>query len=429
MQEVIQEVEVDLPEKLAFLIEPHRYKVGYGGRGGAKSWNYARVLIAQAAHDPLLILCTREIQKSIEESVYRLLVDQINLMGLDNFFEVQKTKIIGQNGSEFVFAGLRHNTDSLKSFEGVDRVWVEEAQIVSKSSWDKLIPTIRKAGSEIWVSFNPDLEDDETYQRFILNPPTGAKVVKINWKDNPWFPEVLRQEMEDCKKRSHSDYLHIWEGHCKQAIEGAIFAGELSKAAEENRITRVPVKEGVPIDTYWDLGQSDNTAIIFAQQVGLEKRIVDYYQRSGQKMEHYFGVLADRGYSYGNHYLPHDAEHEQLAAHSTIKQQFQQAIRDNPKLGKSVHIVPRIAQKALGINAARTVFTSCVFDKDKTADLLQCLRRYRYDRDEETGRIGKNPAHDIFSHGADAFLCMAQNAAKPALVRKPQIKINTKWIK
>lgn len=418
---------IDFPTKLQFLFKPARYKVAYGGRGGAKSWGYARALLVQAAEKPLRVLCTREIQKSITDSVHKLLSDQIEALGLGDFYEILQTSIRGRNGSEFLFAGLRHNINNLKSYEGVDRVWIEEANTVSKASWDVLIPTIRKPDSEIWISFNPELEDDETFQRFVVTPPTGSVATKIGWRDNPWFPDVLRKEMQDCRERDYPGFLHIWEGQCKQAIEGAIFAKDLQKAAEEQRVTRVPVQEGVPVQTFWDLGQSDNTAIWFAQLVGMEYRLVDYYQNSGEKMPHYIGVLAARNYLYSDHWLPHDAEYEQQAAHSTIKQQLQQALRDNPRLGKNVQVVPRIAQKALGINAARTIFDRCLFDKAKTADGLQCLRRYRYERDEETGKIGKNPAHDIYSHGADAFLCMAQHARKPS-VKQPQ-KINKKFIK
>lgn len=377
--------------------------------------------------EPLRILCTREIQKSIQDSVHKLLADQIREHGFDGFYQVQQTAIKGLNGTEFLFAGLRHNITSLKSFEGVDICWVEEAQTVANASWDVLIPTIRKPGSRFIISFNPDLEDDPTYQRFVVTPPTGSEVVKINWSDNPFFPDVLNQERLDCQARSNADYLHIWEGQCKQAVEGAIFAHELAKAAEEQRFTRVPVQEGVPVNTYWDLGQSDNTAIWFVQLIGMEYRMIDYYQSSGHKMPHYFGVLAQRAYAYGDHFLPHDAEHEQIAASSTIKQQFQQACGDNPKLGKAegVKIIERTPKKAIAINAARSIFPRVVFDKEKCADGLQCLRRYRYAVDLETGKIGKQPAHDIWSHGADAFLAVAQYA-KPA--RKAEmIKYNVKW--
>lgn len=408
------------PEALAFLAEPHRYKVAYGGRGGAKSWNYARQLILFATEEPVRVLCTREIQKSIQDSVHRLLADQIHDMGLGHFFEILNTSIRGKNGSEFLFAGLRHNINSLKSYEGVDIVWVEEAQSVSKASWDILIPTIRKPDSEIWISFNPDLEDDETYQRFVMDPPRNAAVKKVNYKDNPWFPEVLEQEMLDCKRKSLADYKHIWLGECKQAVEGAIFAKEMALAAEEHRLTRVPITEGVPVNTYWDLGQSDNTAIWFVQLVGMEYRVVDYYQSNGEKLPHYLEVLAKRGYLYGNHCLPHDADHDQIAAEKSIKNQFKDACKNNPALGKAenVKIVDRTPKKANAIDSARRIFPRCVFDKDKTSDGLTCLRRYRYAMDPETGKISKQPAHDMWSHGADAFLALAQYAKPPMKVGK-----------
>lgn len=418
--------EVDFPKKLQFLFHPNRYKIAYGGRGGAKSWGFARALLVLAAQKPIRVLCAREIQKSIQDSVHKLLADQISDMGLQGFFEIQKTAIYGKNGSEFLFAGLRHNISNLKSYEGVDIVWIEEAQSVSKASWDVLIPTIRKPDSEIWLSFNPDLEDDETYQRFVMTPPTGAIVEKISYQDNPWFPDVLRQEMEDCRRKSESDYLHIWDGQCRQAVDGAIFAGELNIAAEEHRITRVPVQSGIPVHTFHDLGQSDNYAIWFSQLVGMEYRLVDYYQNSGHKVDHYVDVLAKRGYYYGDHYLPHDSEHEQLAARKSVAQQYREALHANPKLGMSIKVIPRIPQKFLAIDAARQIFGRCLFDKDKCTDGLQCLRRYRFAKDPETGKVGKEPMHDIYSHGADAFMQMAQYARPHEKAEKPPV--NTGWI-
>jgi len=178
----------EFPEKLAFLFQPKRYKVAWGGRGSAKSWSIARALLIIAAQKTKRILCAREFQNSIQDSVHKLLSDQIEALGLSDQYEIQKTTIIHRlTGSEFIFSGLRHNVDSLKSKEGIDIVWVEEAQMVSSFSWDKLIPTIRKEGSEIWISFNPELETDETYKRFVLNPPTESVVAKINWRDNPCF--------------------------------------------------------------------------------------------------------------------------------------------------------------------------------------------------------------------------------------------------
>lgn len=410
---------IQFPDKLECLFRPSRYKVLYGGRGGAKSWGIARALLIQGSTAKHKILCAREIQKSINDSVHALLADQIQALSLQGFYDVQKSAIYGRNGTEFIFAGLRSNISNIKSIPGLTRAWIEEAQNVSKSSMKVLIPTIREEGSEIWLSFNPELEDDDIYQDYVVSPPDDSVVVKIGWQDNPWFPEVLRKEKDELFKKNKSEYDNVWEGKPKQAVEGAIFAEELRKASEEQRLTRVPLKAGIPVQTFWDLGQSDNTAIWFVQIVGMEYRIVDYYQANGHKMPHYIEVLAEKAYKYDEHCLPHDAEHEQLAAKSTIKQQLLQAVSANPALGNTVRVVPRIAKKALGIDAARSIFGQCVFDKEKTADGLQCLRHYCYARDEETGRVSKEPKHDIWSHGSDAFLCFAQHFKKPNLIKKP----------
>jgi phage terminase large subunit len=178
------------------------------------------------------VLCTREIQNSIKDSVHKLLKDQINEMGLNDYFIVTRDEIRSKIGSEFIFKGLRHNIQEIKSTEGIDICWVEEAQSVSKESWDLLIPTIRKEGSEIWVSFNPHFVEDETYQRFVVNPPPNAIVVKVNYYDNPFFPDVLREEMEYLKKIDYNYYKHIWEGEClvyddKQVFKDKFEAGVL----------------------------------------------------------------------------------------------------------------------------------------------------------------------------------------------------------
>lgn len=404
---------IQFPDKLQCLFRPSRYKVLYGGRGGAKSWGIARALLIQGSTAKHKILCAREIQKSINDSVHALLADQIGEIGLEGFYDIQKATIYGKNGTEFIFAGLRSNISNIKSIPGLTRAWVEEAQTVSNASMKVLIPTVRELGSEIWLSFNPELEDDDVYQNFVADPPPDSTVIKIGWQDNPWFPDVLKLEKDHLRKKDYQEYLHVWEGQCKQAVEGAIFANELRKAAEEHRITKVPLQAGVPVQTFWDLGQSDNTAIWFVQIVGMEFRVVDYYQASGHKMPHYIEVLAERGYNYDEHCLPHDADHEQLAAQSTIKQQLLTVIESNQRLGKTVRIVPRIAKKALGIDASRSIFDQCVFDKEKCVDGLQCLRHYAFANDSETGRVSKEPKHDIWSHGADAFLCFAQHYKRP----------------
>lgn len=417
---MLSEIEVvpDFPEALEFVFAPARYKVLYGGRGGAKSWGVARALLCMGVNRPLRVLCAREFQSSIAESVHALLKDQIAQLGLSGFYEVQRTTIIGRNGTSFIFEGLRHNIASVKSTEGVDIAWVEEAQTVSKSSWDTLIPTIRKPDSEIWVTFNPELEQDETYRRFVKLPPPGAQVRKIGWQDNPWFPQVLRDEKDHLRATDHDAYLTVWEGHCRQSLDGAIYANELRAATEGQRIRAVPYDASKPVSTFWDLGRADMTAVWFAQVVGFEFRLVDYYQNNGQALQHYLKMLQEKPYIYLDHWLPHDAENELLASQLTITQQMRAA-------GHKVRITPKTSI-ASGIAAARAVFSRCWFDADKTADGLQCLRHYQYDVDPETKERSMKPLHNWASHGADAFRYMAvslRDAAKPPTF-KPTFRAN-----
>lgn len=218
--------QVEIPETFKNLFSPFRYKVFYGGRGSAKSWAFARAIIVKSLEKKLRILCARELQVSISDSVHKLLSDQISNMGFSSYFNVLQKSIFSVNGSEFIFKGLRHNAVEIKSLEGVDICWVEEGQSVSKQSWDILIPTVRKDGSEIWVSFNPDLETDETYKRFVINKPDNALLQKINFDSNPFFPEVLREEMEHCKRVDHEAYLNIWLGECRKYSDAQIFKGK-----------------------------------------------------------------------------------------------------------------------------------------------------------------------------------------------------------
>ena len=216
-------IKVDIPEKLSFLFNPHRYKGAKGGRGSAKSWSFARALLIHGRSKPTRILCAREVQKSIKDSVHQLLKDQIETLKLTSFYTVLATEIRGANGTQFAFTGLsEHTVDTIKSFEGVDICWVEEAQAVSKRSWDILIPTIRKDNSEIWFSYNPDLETDETHQRFAINPPDDCMLVHMNYSDNRFFNDVLEAERLHCLKTNPDDYENIWEGKCRPAVEGAI---------------------------------------------------------------------------------------------------------------------------------------------------------------------------------------------------------------
>ena len=217
---------VELPTKIEFLFKPSRYKVAYGGRGGAKSWSFARVLIVMAAKYKLRILCVREIQNSIRESVHRLLKDQIFELGYQDVFRITDSSITCINGSEFIFAGIRTNVSKVRSMEGIDICWVEEAEAVSEDSWAILIPTIRKTGSEIWASFNPDQATDPTYKRFVTNRPPKSIVVEIGWEDNPWLPEELRAEKDYLYSVDSEAADHVWGGKTRQRSKAEILGGK-----------------------------------------------------------------------------------------------------------------------------------------------------------------------------------------------------------
>jgi phage terminase large subunit len=220
-------IEADFPEKLDFLFQPKRYKIIHGGRGSGKSWGVARALLVLAMRSKVRILCTREIQKSIKDSVHRLLSDQIESLGLGAYFEVLQTEIRAKNGSQFLFAGLANTTaESIKSFEGCNIVWVEEAQTVSDRSWEILIPTIRAPGSEIWVTFNPAELSDPTYQRFVIAPPPDATVVRLNWDDNPWFPEELKKEKDYLYSVDPEAAEHVWGGQTRRMSDAQVLRGK-----------------------------------------------------------------------------------------------------------------------------------------------------------------------------------------------------------
>lgn len=384
------------PQKLEFLFKPNRYKVAYGGRGGTKSWGFARALLIQAAQRPLRILCTREIQKSIKESVYQLLKDQIESLGLADFYDPLATEIRGRNGSLFLFAGLSDLTaESIKSFEGIDIVWVEEARAVTKRSWMILIPTIRKPGSEIWISFNPELDTDETYKRFVEKPPEGAIVVKVGWQDNPWFPPELEKERLDCKRLYPDDYDNIWEGMPRAAVEGAIYAKEVAEAQQSGRFTMLPYDPMLKVHVICDLGFNDSMAIVMAQRQISELRVIDYIEDSHRTVDSYSAELKEKGYNWGRMWLPHDAKHKTLASQGqSVEGMFS-------KLGWNVGSIPDVGVE-LGIKQARMALKRTYFDKAKTERLIECLKRYRRAISSTTNEPGL-PVHDEFSHGADAF--------------------------
>lgn len=347
------------------------------------------------------MLCTREVQKSIKDSVHALLSDQIQALGFGADFQVLETEIrCLVTGSVFLFGGLQqHTVESIKSFEGCDIVWVEEAQSVSGKSWDVLVPTIRKPGSEIWISLNPQLDSDETYQRFIASPPPGALVVEVNYTDNPWFPEVLETERQHAQKTMKPEkYRHIWEGKCMPAVDGAIYFDEVAQAEDEGRVTLVKHDRLLKAHAIFDLGWNDSMSIIIAQRSSSELRVIDYIEDSHKKLSDYSDILKLKPYTWGSVWLPHDGFSKDYKTGKSAEEMMK-------AMGWKVSRTPNMDIEG-GIKAAREVFDRVWFDKEKAARLVECLKRYRRNIGQKTGEAG-SPLHDEFSHGADAFRYLA----------------------
>ena len=324
-------------------------------------------------------------------------------MGLADFYTVQDKLIRGRNGTEFVFQGIRGiDVAKIKSFEGVDRCWVEEGQVVTKKSWDILEPTIRKPGSEIWVTFNPELETDETWVRFVENAPPDAVVIEMNWRDNPWFPPELQKLREQWKQRDPEGYETVWEGKCRPAVEGAIYRKELEAMTRDKRFRPVPYDPLLKVHRVWDLGWNDLSSIIMVQRVGGELRVIDFFEDSHRTLPDYVQELKERRYNWGTDYLPHDGDSARLESSGLSAKDILS------KLGCSVQIIPKGDIEA-GIKAARVVFGRCYFDKDKASALVGHLKRYRRQINQTTQEPG-GPLHDEHSHASDAFRYLAQVA-------------------
>lgn len=431
-------VNAQFPAPLQCLFHPKRFKVLWGGRGAGRSWGVARALLLIGVQRPIRVLCVRELQNSLDESVHKLLSDQIDALGLGTLYRIEKAHIYGQGGTMFSFEGIKNNTTKIKSYEGIDYCWVEEANKVSRSSWGVLTPTIRKETpadwrargmtkpdfqSEIWLTFNPELETDYTYQRFTKDPdlrqvavdrfaePVACPIyesdsmfaVKMSYRDNEWFPEVLRSEMEEDKRKDYDRYLNVWEGNCVQLLEGTVYAKEIRRATAESRICTVPYDRSVPVNVFFDLGRADNTAIWFVQRVAMQYRMLSYYEASGFDIDHYLQEMQTRGYVYDTVYLPHDAKAKRLGSKRSIEEIVRAA-------GYRVSIV---AKQSLvdGINAARIIFPSCWFDERECAEGLLALRNYRYRVVD--GQLSNEPLHDWASDGADAFRYFAVGIREP----------------
>ena len=360
------------------------------------------------------VLCTRETQNSLAESVHHLLTEQIEALGLQGHYRILEGAIYGTNGTEFRFAGLRHNINNIKSLEDFDVVWVEEAHSVSAKSWEKLIPTLRKDGSEVWISFNPELDTDATYQRFVISPPATAYVRKVNWRDNPWFPPVLQVEREELLARDPVVCDNVYEGNCRSAQEGAIYESELRAAMAAGRIGKVAYNPQFPVHTFWDLGFGDMVSIWMVQSIGFEYHVIDYEQNRQKAIDFYVKQLQTRSYVWGTDHLPWDGHTPHLATGRSIKQVMQ-------SLGRNV--APKLPQWPAvydGINTVRTMFPLLHFDEDRCSEGIKGLRHYRWGDPAKSGQERSAPLHDWASHPADALRTMAVCIEVPAKKKPPQ---------
>lgn len=403
MSIVLDIPKVPFPKKLSILFEPYSYKVVYGGRGGAKTESFSRALLIHGMQRRERILCLREVQHSIKDSVHQVLVDNIEKLKLRDFYRTTDTAIRGANGTTFSFAGLQsHTVDAVRSFQGATKVWVEEAHSVSKASWKVLIPTIRSEDREFWISFNPELDTGETYVRFVKNPPPKSIVVKMNWRDNPWFPQVLEEERQYAKATmDEEEYLNVWEGEPVRSIPGAIYAKQVAAMYAENRVTLVPYDPRLKVHVVMDLGYSDMNAVGFFQRRASEVRCIKTVGYQSDYTSEIAAELRKFNYNWGAVWLPHDgfSQGRHGASDDRVYRQFGFVVREVPDIPKEA-----------GIRACREALRAFYFHEPDTGDGINGLKSYKRAK-SQSGVIG-TPVHDEASNWADMFRYCALSCRK-----------------
>lgn len=409
----MSEAIIDLPPKLVdvFLGEA-RCRGSYGGRGSSKTRTFALMTAVRGYQEGMAgrsgqILCAREFMNSLDESSMEEIKQAIrSVPWLDAYYEIGEKFIRSKDRRiYYTFSGLRHNIDSIKSKARILLCWVDEAETVSEEAWRKLIPTIREENSEYWVTWNPESKRSATNQRFRLDPPQNSKIVEMNWRDNPWFPDVLEQErLNDKAKRPHS-YGHIWEGEYAEALEGAYYAAALTQAKADGRIGKVAHDPLHEIRAFWDIGGtgklSDACSIWVAQFIKQEVRVLAYYEAQGQELGDHIYWLRSNGYDKCTCVLPHDGGTKDKVYRVSYESSLQDA-------GFSTIVVPNQgAGAAKGrIEAVRRLLPSIWFNEATTEGGREALAWYHEKMDEARG-VGLGPMHDWASHGADAFGLMA----------------------
>ena len=395
------------PRAFVPLLSPARYKGAHGGRGSGKSHFFAELLIARCVSKKTDAVCVREVQKSLKQSVKKLIEGKIAELGVSALFDIQATEIRGPHGGVIIFQGMQdHTAESIKSLEDFDIAWVEEAQSLSQFSLTLLRPTIRKPGSELWFSWNPRRKTDAVDALLRgKTPPSGAVVIEANWRDNPWFPDELETERQDDERDRPDQYDHVWGGDYVKVFEGAYFAKVLSAAKKEGRISVVARDPNMQVRTFWDLGRNDFTAIWVAQWIGQKVNVIDYIEGAGQGPGYYFQELRERDYRGCMVYLPHDGS--RVGPENSSGRSYADQARD---AGFAVEVIENQGQGAamLRVDAARRLFPKIWFDETKTEAGRDALGAY-HEKKDDARNVGLGPLHDWASHGADAFglMCVA----------------------
>jgi len=364
------------------------------------------------------ILCGREFMNTLSESSFEEIKSAIrSVPWLDAYWNCGDHFIKSVDGRiSYTFTGLRHNLESIKSKARILLAWVDEAEPVTEAAWRKLIPTVREEGSEIWVTWNPEDEKSATHLRFRAGADESMKIVEMNWRDNPMFPDVLNQERLRDKELRPDTYDHIWEGDFLEIVEGAYLKQQLQKVRDEDRISNFPILDSEACSTFWDIGNSDGTAIWVMQKVGMEYHLVDFYEEWNVPYSHAAKWLQGKGYMYDTHFLPHDAGHKrQGEKENKSPQQMLEALMP----GNNFEIVPRIQDINWGIQQLRDAFPMFYFHKKNTEKGVTHLKKYKQKWSENEKRWLPRPdKSEGHSEAADALRQLAQAHANGMIGRK-----------
>ena len=399
------QVDIDVPSPFVELFQPTqkwRHYLYHGGRSSGKSTTVAIYLVTLATSKPTRILCCREVQRSIKESVHKLLADCIRKYNLPGWKITDET-LRNRNGSEFIFKGLHGNEQDVKSTEGMDICWIEEAQSVSMQSIQVLNPTIRKAGSFLIWTMNRLTEEDPAWVWVTKQNASRAYVKQVNSTDiEGLLSDETKLDREEMRKNNPELFEHVWLGKPLTANTGSVFGKQLAQAREDGRIGKVAYDDALGVYTAWDLGVGDATAIWWFQvTTGGEIHFIDHYESAGEDSGHYVSILQNKPYSYNKHFLPHDAKARELQTGTTRVDFFNQRGIYNVEVLRPTRFT--LGQDDISL-VARPKFSKCWFDEEKCERGLECLRAYHYEYDEKNRLLKDKPCHDWSSHSSSAFI-------------------------